>query len=80
MSQSSCLSESDIQALEEEAVPLSTKSATKYGMTRFWDWLEKRNVECDLHIISAAALNDILRRYFIIMCHSLLVNYDDIDV
>lgn len=64
MSQSSVMSEGEIQALEEDSVPESTAKATKYGLGRFEAWLERRNLSCDFHTISSTELNNILRRFY----------------
>ena len=64
MSQSSSLDESDLQQLEEEAIPDSTKRATQYGMRRFQEWLERRNRVCDFATVPEAELNETLRRFY----------------
>ena len=63
-SQSSQLEEEDLQKLEADSVPVNTKKQTSWGLKKFTQWLEKRKISCDLHIVSPAELNEILRYFF----------------
>ena len=63
-SQSSQLEEEDLQKLEADSVPVNTKKQTSWGLKKFTQWLEKRKISCDLHTVSPAELNGILRKFF----------------
>ena len=45
-------------------MPENTKKQTPWGLKKFTQWLEKRKISCDLHIVSPAELNGILRRFY----------------
>lgn len=47
--------------IEADSVPVNTKKQTSWGLKKFTQWLEKRKIICDLHIVSPAELNGILR-------------------
>ena len=63
-SQSSQLEEEDLQKLEADSVPVNTKKQTSWGLKKFTQWLEKLKISCDLHTVSLAELNGILRKCF----------------
>ena len=63
-SQSSQLEEEDLQKLEADSVPVNTKKQTFWGLKKFTQWLEKLKISCDLHTVSLAELNEILRKCF----------------
>ena len=62
-SQSSQLEEEDLQKLEADSVPVNTKKQTSWGLKKFTQWLEERKISCDLHTVSPAELNGILRKF-----------------
>ena len=45
-------------------MPENTKKQTTWGLKKFIQWLENRKKSCDLHIVSPAQLNGILRRFY----------------
>ena len=45
-------------------MPVNTKKQTSWGLKKFTQWLEKRKISCDLHTVSPAELNGILRKFF----------------
>ena len=63
-SQSSQLKEEDLRKIEADSVPVNTKKQTSWGLKKFTQWLEKRKISCDLHPVSPAELNGILRKFF----------------
>ena len=63
-SQSSQLEEEDRQKLEADSVPVNTIKQIFWGLKKFTQWLEKRKISCDLHTVSPAELNGILRKFF----------------
>jgi hypothetical protein len=63
-SQSSELNDNDLMQMEHDARPESTNRATMYGVKKFQDWLTKRGKTCDFRTISAADLNELLRKYY----------------
>ena len=63
-SQGSDLCEEELQNLEECAKPQSTKRSTEYGVKKFTEWLEKRQIKVDYNIIKPDELNDILRKFY----------------
>ena len=62
--QGSYLDDEELARLEESARPSSTTSATKSGIRKFEDWLQRRGKSCDYASISAVELNDLLRKYY----------------
>ena len=66
-SQSSQLKEKDLQKLEADSVPVNTKKQTSWDLKKFTQWLEKLKISCDLHTVSPAELNGILRKCFAVM-------------
>ena len=63
-SQSSALSDGELNAILNDAVPVSTKKSTMWGVRKFTDWLSKRRMTCDFHTIEAAELADMLRKFY----------------
>ena len=63
-SQGSSLDDEELARLEESARPSSTTAATKSGIRKFEDWLQRRGKSCDYASISAVELNDLLRKYY----------------
>lgn len=63
-SNGSQMSEQALGKLESSAQAENTKRATKWGVTKFLEWCEKRNVSCDLHTIEPKDFNGILRRFY----------------
>ena len=59
-SRSSPLEEEDLQKLEADSVPVNTKKKTSWGLKKFTQWLEKREISGDLHTVSPAELKGIL--------------------
>ena len=64
MSQESNLSEGELDTLEKSVKPVATARATLSGINKFNEWLERRQLQCDFHTISADDLNVILRKYY----------------
>ena len=62
-SQGSSLDDEELGKLEKSARPSSTTAATKSGICKFEDWLQRRGQSCDYASISAVELNDLLRKY-----------------
>ena len=58
------MSDGEINALVNEVVPNSTKRSTAWGTKVFEKWLEKRNIEIDLHQISADDLALHLKKFY----------------
>ena len=63
-SQSSSVDESEMERMEQEAVPDATSRATKSGVKKFLDWARKRNMEVNLHSITGSELAPILRKFY----------------
>lgn len=63
-SQTSEITEEDLMKMEEQCRPDNTKKSTEYGIKRFKDWLNKRNIDCNFHVITADDLNGILRQFY----------------
>ena len=63
-SQSSSLEEEEMVRMETEAVPESTSKATKSGVNKISNWLKKRKMDVNFHIVSAEELATILRRFY----------------
>ena len=45
-------------------MPENTKTQTSWGLEKFNQWLEKRQISCDLQTVSPAELNGVLRRFY----------------
>ena len=60
MSQTSSLDEDEL----DEAQPDNTKKATKWGVRKFEDWLQKRGKVCDYHTVTSAELGELLRKVY----------------
>ena len=63
-SQGSSWDDEELARLEESARSSSTTAATKSGIRKFEDWLQRRWKSCDYASISAVELNDLLRKYY----------------
>ncbi|KAL9950919.1 hypothetical protein ACROYT_G043491 [Oculina patagonica] len=63
-SQSSQLDEEELQRIEEESMPENTKKQTAWGMKKFNQWRDKRQIEVDLHSVSATEFSGILRKFY----------------
>lgn len=69
-SQKSELSEGQLQSLEETSRPQSTMKATKQGIKKFENWLEKRGRTVDYATVSAEELASILRKFYAEVKHN----------
>ena len=58
------MSDSEINAMVNETVPLATKRSTAWGMTVFNKWQQRRHVNIDFHTISAADLSNHLKKFY----------------
>ena len=54
-SQGSSLDDEELARLEESARPSSTTAATKSGIRKFEDWLQRRGKSCDYASISSGS-------------------------
>lgn len=64
-SQSSQLDEEELQRTERESMPENTKKQTQsWGMKKFNEWSDKRQIEVDLHSVSSTELSGILRKFY----------------
>ena len=63
-SQSSSLDEDELGEMVNEAQPDTTKRATKWGVRKFEDWLQKRGKVCDYHTVTSAELGELLRKFY----------------
>ena len=60
MSQTSSLDEDEL----DEAQPDNSKKATKCGVRKFEDWLQKLGKGCDYHTVTSAELGELLREVY----------------
>lgn len=49
--------EEDLKKTEADSVPENPGKQTSWGLKKFTQWLEKRKISCDLHIVNPAELN-----------------------
>lgn len=63
-SQSSDLSEGQLDALVTESKPATTQRCTDWGLRKFSKWSEKRNIKTDFATVSPDELNNTLRKFY----------------
>ena len=54
----------DLDNMIVEATSENTRKATQWGITKFQEWIQKRNRNIDLKTITTDNLNDELRRFY----------------
>lgn len=64
LSQNSSMDERELDSLVSDCVPVSTSRATKWGLNKWHEWLNKRGKVCDFHTVSADELNVLLRKFY----------------
>ena len=63
-SQSSLLSDGELSAILNDAVPVSMKKWRSFDMKKFDDCLSKRLMTCDFRTIDAAGLADMSCKFY----------------
>ena len=64
MSKSSELNEDAMDSMDSGATPDNRKRTSKYGLSRFYEWLNKRGLGCDYGTIKADELNLLLYMFY----------------
>ena len=58
------LDDIELDKLVSDSKPASTVRSTKWGIKKLQNWLQKRNIECDLSTVAPSDLNTVLRRFY----------------
>ena len=63
-SQSSQLSDNALDAIVNGVRPKNTERSTKWGMSKFIEWCDKRTITCDLNTVLPDEFANVLRRFY----------------